>query len=367
MDFRKLGDYLDSLRETMRVPAYDCTVRIGRETVFRRHSGCREDGLYWYYSATKLYTATAACRLLEQGRLQLEDPVSRYLPEYAHLRVKAADGVLHPAHGEPTIRHLFTMCGGLSYDIFSPEIQNATDRSTRGIVRAIADMPLLAEPGTEFNYSLCHDVLAAVVEVVSGKLYADYIVEEIAEPLGAQTLSFHPDAAQLARLEPQYRWKGRHREAVDCGPDNVFAFSEDYDSGGAGLCAASQDYLLLPEALANGGCGRDGYSVLKPETIERMRQNQLSDALRQTYLRRFGHHTGYSYALGVRTRVNHDDGGLSPLGEFGWDGAAGAYCFMDPSRRLSVLYVQHVLDMGPVYDTVHPMLRDLIYEGLQDS
>lgn len=367
MDFTKLSAYLHNLKDTNGVPAYDMTVRVGRETVFQQREACRENGLYWYYSATKLFTATAGCRLLERGLIHLEDPVSRYLPEYAHLHVREQDGSLRPAKREPTIQNLFSMCGGLTYDIFSKEITGATDRTTLGIVREIAKMPLCADPGEMYMYSLCHDVLAGVVEAVTGVRYAAYIQNEIAGPLGMADMSFHPSPAQKARLEQQYHWEGRRKGAAPCEGSNKFEFSPDYDSGGAGLCGPARDYILLPEALACGGLGRDGYPLLKQETIDLMRRNQLTPGQTVSFQQRWARLGSYGYGLGVRTRVDHRDGGLSPVGEFGWDGAAGAYCIADPENKVSVLYAQHVLDMGPIYEDVHPKLRDLVYEGLRDE
>ena len=363
MDFSPLSAYMDELSKT--VPGYDCILRVDRETVFRQSHGCRDEGLFWFYSATKLFTCTAACRLLEQGLLGLDDPVSRYLPEYAHLRVRQEDGALRPARSTLLIRHLFTMCGGLTYDIASPQIRDAKDRSTLGILRAAAEMPLAFDPGESYLYSLCHDVLAGVVEIVSGMRFADYVRREIIEPLGMSPadMTFHPTPEQAARLEPQYEWRGEGRPLLPVSGENPFCFSEAYDSGGAGLCGTAGAYILLSEALACGGKGRDGYPLLKPETVELMRRGQLSERPLAAF-RTQPRYASYSYGLGVRTRVDRLDGSAAPLGEFGWDGAAGAYTMICPEARVSFLYVQHIRMMGPVYDRVHPRLRDLVWQIL---
>ena len=364
MDFSPLSAYLNEIAEF--VPGYDCILRLDRETLFRQSHGCREDGLYWFYSATKLYTCTAACRLLERGLLDLEDPVSRYLPEFAHLQVRQADGSLRPARNPLLIRHLFTMCGGLTYDIVSPQIRGAEDRSTLGILRAVADMPLAFEPGENYLYSLCHDVLAGIVETVTGERFADYVRREIMDPLGISPadMTFHPSPEQAARLEPQYDWRGEGKPLLPVSGDTQFCFSDTYDSGGAGLCGTAEAYILLSEALACGGKGRDGYPLLRPETIEGMRKPRLATAPLAAF-RAQPRFAAYSYGLGVRTRVDQRDGSTAPLGEFGWDGAAGAYTMICPDEHISFLYVQHVRMMGPVYDTVHPRLRDLVWQILR--
>ena len=361
MDFNALSAYLD----TVPVPGYDCILRRGRETLYRRSHGCSPDGFYWFYSATKLFTCTAACRLLERGKIHLDDPVSLYLPEYAHLKVLQEDGSLRPARNALLIRHLFTMCGGLTYDISAPQIRNAQDRSTRGILKAVAEMPLAFDPGDNYLYSLCHDVLAGVVETVTGTRFADHIRREIADPLGmGEDMTFHPGALQLARLEPQYDWQGEDKPLRPVSGDNPFCFSDTYDSGGAGLCGTAEAYILLSEALACGGRGRDGYPLLQPETIRLMRENRLSGQPLKAFhgQERF---RAYGYGLGVRTRTDHSDGSAVPAGEFGWDGAAGAYTMILPEQEISFLYLQHVRMMGPVFDMIHPRLRELVWQSLK--
>ncbi len=364
MDFTALKQYLRALPETMGIPACAMTVHLGRDTVFEEYVNTEPERLYWLYSATKLFTAVMYCRLMERGLLRGSDPVSDYLPEYGKLTV-GLTGDQKPAETVPTLEQLITMCGGLTYDIFSPHIAQAADRSTRGIVREIAKMPLFAQPGETFLYSLCHDVLAAVMEQATGKRYAELLREEIMEPLGMHSTGFHPDALQQGRFMPQFAWNEKEQKAEPCPLTNQFCFSDAYDSGGAGLFSCLGDYILLPEALANGGTGRSGYALLKPETIGQMRRNRLNPAQTEGFRTRWGYRLGsYGYGLGVRTRLNQLDGSGAPVGEFGWDGAAGAYALIDPERKLSVFYVQHVLNMGCGFERNHPKLRDLVYQCL---
>ena len=364
MDFSALKKYLDHLPEEWGIPQCAMIVRRGRETVFKELVRADADNVYWLYSATKLFTATMFCRLLEKGKLHLDDRVSDYLPEYAHLKIADQAGNKRDAVKPLLLEHLITMCGGLTYDIFSPQITEAKDRSTRGIVQAIAEMPLVDEPGNTYLYSLCHDVLAAVMEVVTGVPYRELLQNEIIEPLGMTATCFHPGPELKARFAPQFEWMGRKKGAVPCDGGNKFEFSPDYDSGGAGLCSTLEDYILLPEALANGGLGRDGYPLLKPETIEAMRLDHIHGSRRIGFDLRWSRLRSYGYGLGVRTRINSEDGGLSPIGEFGWDGAAGAYCLVEPGSSVSAFFVQHVLNMGPVFEEIHPKLRDLIFQGI---
>lgn len=364
MDFSELRAELRRICAEVGVPGCAMTVRVGRETVLEEFVNTAPDTLFWLYSATKVFTATMFARMLERGMLGLDDRVSDYLPEFAELSVQEADGSLRKATKEMTLGQLVTMCSGMTYDIFSPHIQNAPDRTTVGIVREMAKLPLSFDPGDSYQYSLGHDVLAAVMELRSGKRYADLLRDEIFLPLGMEDSGFHPTPEQERRFAPQYQWKGLTEGAAPCAGDNKFRFSDAYDSGGAGMFSRLRDYILLPEALANGGLGRDGYPLLKPETIELVRLDRLTAGQRVGFDFRWGRLRSYGYGLGVRTRIDRKDGSLAPVGEFGWDGAAGAYTIIDPEHDLSVFYVQHVLDMGYGFDVIHPKLRELVYRGL---
>lgn len=365
MNFNALREELRTIPQKEGVPACAMVVKLGRETVLETCENTEPDRLYWLYSATKVFTAVLFGRMLERGELRLEDRVSDYLPEFGEMTVMDADGRLREAGGAITLQLLSSMCSGMTYDIFSPHIREAKDRTTVGIVREMAKMPLAFDPGDSFLYSLSHDVLAAVMELRSGRRYSELMREEILAPLGMENTGFHPTDAQRSRFAPQYQWREHPGRAEPCGMDNKFCFSDDYDSGGAGLFSCLGDTIRLPEALACGGRGRDGYPLLKPETIDALRLNRLTERQRRGFDSRWGaRNFSYGYGLGVRTRVDQKDGSAAPTGEFGWDGAAGAYVLIDPSRQLSAFYVQHVLDMGKIFDRVHPRLRELVYAGL---
>lgn len=359
MAFKQLKGYLDSLQDTMKVPAYELIITKDHERVFQYRRGSKPGGIYWFYSSTKLFTVTAALRLVERGVISLDDPVSMYIPAFAELTVNDG-GQLRPARTQMKIRHLFTMSGGMNYDTGSREITSAADRSTVGIVSAMAKTPLLYDPGEGFEYSLCHDVLAAVVETAAAMPYGKYIEENIAGPLGMKDVTFHPDAKAMERMVPQCVIADG--KAVNVPDDNIFRLSPEYESGGAGLCGTAEDYIRLPDALANRGRGADGYVLLRPETVELMAANQLNDVQLGIMHRNWHRNRSYGYAMGVRTRMDHSDGGKSPVGEFGWDGAAGCYSVIDPKNRLAMFYVQHVLGHGEAFEIIHPHLRDLMYE-----
>lgn len=372
MNFEKLTAYLDEM-PGRGVPGCDMQVWINHQPVYRHLSGEARPGepltgneTYWFYSASKVVCMTAAMQLVDRGLIDLDDPVSKYLPAYANLTVKD-EGSVRPAKNVLTIRHLMSMQGGLNYDLNSPAIRACLKRcgskaTTRQLVDALAEQPLDFEPGTHFQYSLCHDVVAGVIEVASGMTYGEYLQKNIFDPLGVTCLKFHPTHEDFDRMAARYLWDGQellHRQDNRPMP---YALSESHESGGAGLMGDAASYMLVADALANDGVGKNGVRILSREAIDTMRTPQLTgvsaadfDALGRT---------GYTYALGVRTLVD-GTASKSPVGEFGWDSAAAAYVMIDPDNHIAAFYSQHVLGCGRAYVEFHPAMRDLIYEALE--
>ncbi len=371
MNFDALTRYLDALPEKG-VPGCAMTVFLHHEPIYRHMAGEGRPGqpicgdeTYWLYSATKLFTMTAAMQLIERGAMRLDDPVSKYLPAYENLTFLDGETV-RPARTVMTLEHLMSMQGGLDYELNTPAIRACLEAygdkaATLQIVNAFAQRPLGFDPGTRFRYSLCHDVMAAVIEVVSGKTFAEFVRENIVEPLGMKSITFHPTADQMDRLAAAYQWDEQEQPHPRDRRVNAYVLSPAYDSGGAGLLSDLDSYVLLPDALANGGVGRTGAHILSPASIDELRRDRQKGACRADF--DLCGKVGYSYGLGVRTLVDASTS-RSPVGEFGWDGAAGAWTMIDPEHHLSAFYVQHVLSCGRAYSEFHPAIRDLIYEGL---
>lgn len=376
MNFQKLTDYLDHLHEKG-VPGCDLVVYRDHQVIYRHFAGHSDeagqipmqgDETYCLYSATKVFTTCAVMQLIQAGKLGLDDLVEKYLPAYGRLTVREGD-TIRPARKKLTLRHLMSMQGGLDYDLSIPAIRAVVDANpqgatTRQIVDAIAQKPLSFEPGENFQYSLCHDVLGAILEVVSGQSFGAYLRQHIFEPLGMNTISFDLTPEIQRHLCAKYQYHSDTETSTPIPREYIaYRFTPAYESGGAGLMSNVGDYALLPDAIACGGIGWNGASILSPEMIDLWRTEQLCPAGRKVF--DSWKRLGYSYALGVRTRVDDTVGGRGSLGEFGWDGAAGAWTFMDPKYHLSGFYAQHVCGMGPVYTQVHPTLRHLIYEALE--
>ncbi len=374
MNFTKLQQFMDYLVQ-WRIPGCDCTVHIGYEEIFRYQAGYSDvekkipltcDRSYFLYSVGKVITCAAALQLFEQGKYLMTDPLWEYIPSFKEMYVKAEDGSLQKAKNDIKIRDFFTMTAGLTYDIDSPEIlkvrqENDDNCTTAQIVDAIAREPLAFEPGTHWNYSLCHDVLGRLIEVVSGRSFGEYMHDNLFAPLGMTNTGFELTDERKSRMASQYDFREEENKVVKIPLSNYFKLGKMYESGGAGLISTVDDYIKFADAMANGGVGKNGVRILTEATIDLMRTNHLDKNLLSDY--NWVQIAGYGYGLGVRTMMDKAMGGsLSSIGEFGWGGAAGAYAMIDPSKRLAVYYAQHMTNNQEPY--VHPRIRNLVYYGL---
>lgn len=370
-----LADYMDSLGKCG-IPQCECVVYHCNKPVFRHTAGYAisteekspvNSNTYWLYSASKVITCTAVMQLMEKGSICLDDPVSDFLPEYGDQKVRNGS-FIEQAKNIMTIRHLLSMQSGLNYNLDAPsivEVLKDTDglAATRQIIKALAKEPLDFEPGTHFQYSLSHDVLGAVIEEVSGQKLGSYLDEHIFRPLGMKNTGFELTAERKENMADQFEFHMDTMTSVPMSRENNYVLSGKYESGGAGLISTLDDYILFSNAMCNGGTGIDGYKLLSTGSIDLMRTNQLHAASQKDF-ELFGK-IGYGYGLGVRTLIEKEKSGVrSPLGEFGWDGAAGAYALIDVENHLVVFYLQHVRNCGYVYEVIHPKIRDLTYEML---
>lgn len=375
MAFPDLTSFLERQTAAL-VPGCDVCVMQDHKVLYRGFAGMRDrearvpmqgNEIYPMYSMSKIVTVVAAMQLFEKGMFRLNDPLSRYIPEYAHMRVSLPDGTIRDAEKPITIKHLFTMCAGLDYkvrDAFMSHVREEAEPRgcpTLEIIRALAGRPLCSEPGTEFRYSLCHDVLAALVEVISGVKFRDYVKQNIFDPLGMNVSCYHISDDMRPRMPRQYLWS--EGKAMPGGwPENQPTFGSEYDSGGGGVLSTVDDFRLFLDALACGGTAEDGTRILSPASIRMMKTNQLTPAQAVTFEKEVL--AGYSYGLGVRTAVDPAAGGFaSPVGEFGWSGAAGAYALVDTENRLSITYAQNVIGMDECL--IHLPIRNIVYASLE--
>ena len=371
MNFKMLDEFLDSLIP-FGIPGVDMIVMQDHKPIYRHSAGWRDreaglpvrgDELYFMYSCSKVITVTAGMQLFEKGRFLLDTPVSEFIPEFGNMMVETADGSLKKAEKPILMRHLFSMTGGLNYDRNTDAIKAVAERTqghcpTVDVAKAIAQTPLSFEPGEHWQYSLCHDVLAAVVEVISGMRFRDYVKKNIFDPLGMTRSRYHMIPGTESEYAAQYRYDDARHTADPIGLNADYVLGDEYDSGGAGVISCVDDYAKFVDAMACGGIGATGAQILGRPAIDLMRMNQLGEVQMRDF--NWSQMTGYGYGLGVRTVVDKAKGGvLSPIGEFGWGGAAGAYVMIDPENRLSAFYAQHMLNNKEPY--VHPRLRNILY------
>lgn len=377
MNTDKLNRFLDEM-PLRGLPGCDLSVtRNGRE-VYRRTVGYSDaemkrpvdrDTLWWIFSASKVITCTAAMRLVEEGRLKLSDKVSDYLPAFGTLTVRQADGTVVPATEPMRIVHLFTMTGGMDYDLNAPEINDAIaagHTDTLRLCSAMANRPLWFEPGTHYRYSLCHDVLAAVIEVVTEMKFSDYLRELMFEPLGMTDTGFHPSAEQLPHFAQAFAYNNADGSIKPISIGNGrFALTPEYESGGAGLFTKVDDYIKVVTTLACDGTAPNGYVLLKPETIAEMEVNRLCPAAWKDFVER--RLFGYGWGLCGRVHVNPVRSlSLSSVGEFGWDGAQAAFTMVDRKTRTAFYFGTQVADCNIAPYLLHPAMRNLVLEMLDE-
>ena len=379
MDFTRLKAFQDYL-VSWRIPGNDCIVTKDHEIVYHYMTGwadreagraMRGDELYFFWSASKVITSSLGMRLLEEGKFMMNDPLADFMPEFRDMtvRTRAEDGheEIVPAKRSILVRHLFNMTAGFDYNFGTPaveEVKKATDGRcpTREVARAIAKSPLCFEPGELWQYSLCHDVLGAFIEVVAGKRLRDYAREVLFDPLGMDDTSYNlPDAEKMKRLAVQYNWRDDLGKYLPTNNTCGHILGPDYDSGGAGVLSTCADYAKFSETIANGGLSGDGYRYLSPRTIDLWRTNTLNERQRANYS--WSQLAGYGYGFGVRTMMDRAAGGsIGPVGEFGWGGAAGVWVILDPDSRVSLTYTQHLLNNQEPF--ISPRLRNILYACL---
>lgn len=391
MNFTNLKNFMDWMAAE-HTPGNAVEVFVDGKQVFRYASGYSDletqtpmtgDELFYIYSCSKITTVTAGLQLLEQGKILLGDPLYEYIPEFKEMYVKTPEGNLKKAQNSITIGDLFSMTAGFTYNFNTEGFKKAREISkgkmdTVETIRCIAADPICFEPGTRWQYSICHDVLAALISVISGQKFRDYVKDNIFEPLNMIESAYHQTEKILERMASQYTFvpdSGKVQDIVEAQKSgreklgvfekiskaNKYILGEEYDSGGAGIITSLSDYNKLLVALANYGSGLTGERILSKHSVELLKTNRLTPELQKDF--NWKQLAGCGYGLGVRTHISPAESGLiSNAGEFGWGGAAGASAIIDTKANLAVFYVQHTLN--PREEIYQPRLRNVVYSCL---
>ncbi len=303
------------------------------------------------YSMTKVVTGVATLQLYEADQLQLDDPIAKYLPELKDLKVLTGGTADAPtqvlAKTQPTVRMCLNHTAGFTYDFFSGspvhELYKRADlwnaKGLEDFIQRVAKLPLLAEPGTAFNYSISDDVLGLLIQRVSGVKFEEYIATHITGPLGMEDTFFDVPADKMDRLGKLHRQdeKGKLR-TID---PIIGAYAEPgrgIPAGGAGLFSTIGDYGKFAQMLANGG-SLDGTRILSRKMWELGRLNSLGSTANP--LHSVGRGDGWGLFSGVRLNVA-DAGEPGTEGTLFWSGAATTHFFADPGEDLvGLVFCQH--------------------------
>jgi CubicO group peptidase (beta-lactamase class C family) len=336
-----------------------------------------DDTIFRIYSMSKPVTSVAAMMLVEEGRLMLDEPVAKYIPAFANVKVgvekKGEDGVFGLELVAPrkpmTIQDLLRHTSGLTYGffgegavkkayvdakIFSEDLDNA------GFADALAKLPLAYQPGTTWDYSHSTDILGRVVEVASGKSLYQFEKERILDPLGMKDTSFYvTDAAKqplIAEPFPSDRKIGNDAEVSDP------RIQRKWESGGGGMVSTLGDYARFARMIANGGT-LDGKRYLSPKTIAYMGSNHIGPAAGVVPGPYYLPGPGFGFGLGFAVRT---EAGVSPMegsvGEMNWSGAAGTTFWIDPKEDMFVVFMSQTVSQR---GRIRAALKNLVYGAFE--
>jgi len=334
----------------------------------------REDSIFRLYSMTKPIASVAAMILVEEGRLGLQEPVSKYIPEFKNMKVgieatDASTGIpgltLVDAKRQITVQDLLRHTSGLTYGVLGQPTAIKKMYNDAGIFsqkwvladfcKALAKLPLVFEPGTTWEYGHSTDVLGRVVEVASGQTLDVFMEQRIFKPLGMVDTSFSLPPEKLGRLAQPMPdvYTGKTPELLDYSkPQTFFA-------GGHGLVSTAADYLRFAQMLENGG-QLDGVRILGPRIVEYMTANHVNDRIDKGSTWLPGHGYGFGLGFGTRLETGQSEWPGSP-GDYFWGGYAGTYFWVDPQEEL----VPVLLTQEPQRRTYYRlMFRNLVYQAI---
>ncbi len=319
----------------------------------------RKNTIFRIYSMTKPVTSVAAMMLYERGRLKLDEPVSKYVPEFKGLKVYDESGEYADQTRQMTVRDLMRHTSGLTYGFFG---NTAVDRmyrdknifdwdgSLQDMITKLGDVPLLYQPGTRWHYSVSTDVLGHIVEKVSGQSLDKFFRRMIFKPLGMKDTAFYVPPKKVERFAVCYGPDaGGGLRVVDEPSESRYIKKPNLFSGGGGLVSTARDYTRFCQMLLNKG-QLDGKRLLRPETVEMMTSNQLPPGVTR------GNDEGFGLGFSVRLRD-----GRFPEGEFGWGGMASTHFWISPKDKLVVVALSQRI---PYSDQLQNAIKPIIYDSI---
>lgn len=332
------------------------------------------DTIFQLASMTKIQAAVGALALTEQGRLPLQSRLTDYFPAFGTVQVgvPSTDGkfTLEPQKRPILIHDLFRHTSGIPYGgrpdgssaiaALWPSGGAAQNMGTSAeFASAIAQLPLVYQPGTVFEYGLSFDVLGAVVEKITGKSLGGHLSDTVWTPLKMNDTTFRPSEAQMARVARPFP-----NNPLDGKPQSILALQRapSFDCAGACAFGSMGDYIRFGQMLLNGG-SLDGAQVLSPAFVQLMTSNHLGAGINNRVAAVEPHRDGYGFGLGVAVRVQS---GLAAVpgnpGEFSWNGANGTGFFCDPKEQLVVAF--GTAAPGELRKYYREQVQDLVYGAL---
>jgi CubicO group peptidase (beta-lactamase class C family) len=336
-------------------------VSAGRIAVEADAAAAGSDSLWRVYSMTKPITAMAAMMLVEDGKLKLDQPIADFFPGFRNMKVltdPANSLDSRPATTQITVRHLLTHTAGLGYSIITkgpllkeyerlgitPGAVNAAleaqarplrPKSLKEFAERVSTLPLIAEPGTKWSYSISLDLLPAIIEAAAGMPYEQFLQTRMLGPLKMSSTYWTVPQSEVGRFATNYAWAGENRIPLDPAKTSAWLTPPSFPYGGAGLVMSARDYDRFLHMLANGGAV-DGVRVMKPETVRLAMSNLLPAGV--TYggaPSGSGGATGPKMGYGAGGSVQLEDvPGGAGKGTYGWGGAAGTVAWVDPSKKI---------------------------------
>ena len=326
-----------------------------------------QDSLFRMYSMTKPITATATMILLEEGRLLLSDPVSKYIPAFSNMVVRNPDGTTVPASRQITIRDVLTNTAGVpTYGIGLTDPGIDTEMPMSQLVARLAELPLNFQPGTAYEYGFGIAVAGVIVEIVSGRTLEEFFQERIFGPLGMGDTSFFVPAEKASRLVTQYVSSGQGA-AARLVRSNVYSSDKvngskvqfGGDGWGGGVVSSAHDYARFAHMLLNGG-ELDGVRIISRQSVERITASHTGS------LPLAGVTPGHGWGLGLSVLQDVTlTPGIGSVGRFGWSGAAFTYFFVDPKEDLVVIRLSQLLGSAAVSRSRPEVLDSLVYGALR--
>lgn len=331
----------------------------------------KNDAMFRIASMSKAITSTAVMMLYEEGYFLLNDPVSKFIPEFRNMKVIIPDSTgnsykLIPAKGEITIRNLLNHTAGITYGtgLQAEFYKNAgmtvgltpTLGTIGEMIKKLAALPLISQPGEEFQYGMSIDVLGCLVEVVSGMTLDKFMEQRIFGPLGMKDTCFILPKEKLPRLALLYLLN--NRGVLEKDPvDPSYLCSQTYFSGGAGLVSTASDYFKFAQMFLNKG-QLNGVRLLSRKTVELMTSNSIGDLYAPN---RIGSGDKFGYGFGIRTeRGRYDE--LETLGIFGWDGAFHTRFWIDPKEDIIGIF----MIQSDSSTMINSRFRVLVYQAIVD-